>query len=265
MAGATLMEAQARYVYPHRLETDRLVMFYRDGLADPEGDANAMDRHVAQLEEMTGLVHRQKIWWVRGSLLGQSGLALYGLALGSSASPASYVDRHELAHAVFYQHADPDSDPPTLLMEGWAESQSVDPKALAARALRQRQLFTETSGRWASMSEAEQTAFLHTLVDPDGWRHALTQARGGEFFYLRELTGPFWYHRDASQVYTVGGAFVDFLLRRYGTKRFVKLCFACRPNTFGASFQSIYGADLDTLEKQFWNDLEQSSDPVPPP
>jgi hypothetical protein len=71
MAGASLMEARARYLYPHRLETDRLVMFYGDGLADPQGDAEAMDRHFARLEEMTGLPHRTKVWWVRGPLLGQ--------------------------------------------------------------------------------------------------------------------------------------------------------------------------------------------------
>jgi hypothetical protein len=175
------------------------------------------------------------------------------------------VDRHELAHAVFYQHAYPDSDPPMLLMEGWAESQAVDPNVLAARTLSHRQLFAEMSGRWASMSETEQTAFLHTVVDPSGWRHVLAQgtAAGGSPSYLRELTGPFWYHRDAGQVYFVGGAFVDFLLRRYGAQRFVQLCFACRPDTFEASCQSIYGTDLDTLEKQFWDDLEQRKTPVP--
>jgi hypothetical protein len=266
MAGATLMEAQAQYLYPHQLETERLVMFYSDGLADPEGDANAMDRHVAQLEEMTGLVHRQKIWWVRGPLLGQSRLSLYGLALGGSASPASGLDRHELAHAVFYQHAYPDSDPPMLLMEGWAESQSVEPTELVARVLRQRQLFTEMSGRWPSMSESEQAKSLQTLADPDGWKHVLTEGttRDGRVSYMRELTGPFWYHRDAGLVYSVGGAFVEFLLRRYGAERFVKLCFNCLPDAFESNCQSIYGTDLDTLEEQFWDDLEQSSAPVPP-
>jgi hypothetical protein len=34
MAGANLMEAQASCLYPHRLETDRLVMFYGDGVID---------------------------------------------------------------------------------------------------------------------------------------------------------------------------------------------------------------------------------------
>jgi hypothetical protein len=259
MAGATLMEAQARYLYPHRLETERLIMFYRDDLANPQADAEAMDQHVARLEGLTGLVHRAKIWWVRGPVLGQAGLSMYGLAIGSSASPASGLDRHELAHAVLYQHAYPDSDPPALLLEGWAESQSVDSKVLASRALSQRRLFAASGGRWARMSEAEQTAFLHTLSDPTGGQRLVTRSTDGDGFhsYLGELTGPSWYHNDKGQVYPVGGAFVDFLIRRYGAQRFVELYFSCRPGTFEASFQTIYGTDLDVLEKQFWDDLAQ--------
>jgi hypothetical protein len=58
-------------------------------------------------------------------------------------------------------------------------------------------------------------------------------------------------------------AFVDFLIRRDGAHRFVELYFACRPGTFAASCQSIYGTDLDGLEKQFWDDLEQRISPLP--
>jgi len=68
------------------------------GHAHPQGDADAMDRHVARMEELTGLRQRTKTWWVRGSLLGQGRLCMYALALGSSESPASALDRHELAH-----------------------------------------------------------------------------------------------------------------------------------------------------------------------
>jgi hypothetical protein len=52
--GYNLMHAQAVYLYPHRLESERLVMFYGDGVTDPEGDIQAMDRHVAHLEEISG-------------------------------------------------------------------------------------------------------------------------------------------------------------------------------------------------------------------
>jgi hypothetical protein len=266
MAAASLMEAQARYLYPQRVETERLVMFYRDDLANPQGDAEAMDRYVARLVEMTGLPLREKIWWVRGPLLDQSGLTLYGLAPGSSESPPAALDRHELAHAVLCQHDYPDSDPPTFLMEGWAESQSGDSKVLASRALSQRRLFTVSKGRWARMSDVEQTEFLHTLLGPTGGQQLLTRRTdaGGIPSYLQEPTGPFWYHHDVGQVYPVGGAFVDFLIRRDGAHRFVELYFACRPGTFEASCQSIYNTDLDGLEKQFWDDLEQRIPPLPP-
>src|SRR5206468_3386598 len=50
MAIASLMEGQARLAYPHRMESQRLVMFYDDRVTDPHRDLQAMDRHVAELE-----------------------------------------------------------------------------------------------------------------------------------------------------------------------------------------------------------------------
>jgi hypothetical protein len=58
----------------------------------------------------------------------------------------------------------------------------------------------------------------------------------------------------------VGAAFVSFLLREYGTSRFLELCFACRPERFEAECQRLYGADLATLEKRFWEDAERLAD-----
>jgi hypothetical protein len=221
IAGASLMEAQARYLYPHRLETQRLVMFYRDGLEDPTRDAATMDRHVAHLEELTGLPIREKIYWVRGPLLGQKYLSLYGLALGTLGGAPSRTDRHELAHAIMSQHNWPATDPPTCLAEGWAESQSGDSsRDLAMRA----------------------------LAVPSGHRS------------LRVLTGPDWYHRDIGPIYDVGGALVDFLLRRYGAERFVDLYFACRPGTFEAECRRIYGVEADALEAEFWAEARRVAD-----
>lgn len=222
MAGASLMETQARFLYPHRLESQRLVMFFDDRVTDPENDIQEMDRHVATLEEKTGLSLRTKIYLVRGKLLGLSGLSLLGLALGSRKSPANNLDRHELAHAVLYQLYSPDTDPPMLLVEGWAESQSQNSKTLAKQAL------------WYRHSQGQNTTSL-----------------------VRELTDSVWYHHDAGPVYPVGGAFVNFLLQKYGMQRFVDLYFTCRPETFAADCQRIYATDLDTLEKQFWEDAER--------
>ena len=74
---------------------------------------------------------------------------------------------------------------------------------------------------------------------------------------LCELTDSFWYHHDNGPVYPVGSAFVSFLLRQYGTERFMDLYFACRPGTFEVECQRVYDAELDTLEKQFREDAER--------
>jgi hypothetical protein len=255
LVGASLMEGQARWAYPHRLTTEHLVMFYDDGVADPESDAEEMDRHVARLQEMTGLPGRGQIWWVRGPLLGQERLAFYSLALGSSASPAAALDRHELAHAVLYQQERPDSDPPTLLLEGWAEAQSLDSKTLASRALIERLFFTKWGRRWPELSGSDRARLLNTVWDKEGAKRHMEA--GGIDSYLRELTSPYWYHRDTGAVYTVGGAFVAFLIRRDGCPRFVDLYFACRPGTFQAECERLYGVDLDALEAEFWQDAER--------
>jgi hypothetical protein len=263
-AGARLMEAQARCLYPRRVESARLIMFHGDELADPEGDIKAMDRHVAGLEQATGSPLRAKIWWVRGSLLGHRGLALGGLALGSSNSPADKMDRHELAHAVIYHGEYPDTDPPTLLTEGWAEAQSVDSETLAINAARFRWYVAEMGQSWEEMTQGPEgekflEEFFRTAPDPEGNQRLYAKVRdeGRIDSYLRELTDPFWYHHDAGAVYQIGGAFVDFLLRRHGVRRFVKLYFTVRPGTLAADCKAIYSTDLDALEAQFWEDVEQ--------
>ena len=261
-AGHSLMEAEANYLYPHRLETDHLVMFYDDKLTEPEADLGAMEEHVANMEAATGRPLRTKIHWARGRLLGRWHLCCYGIALGSDASPAGTLDRHELAHAFLNQYYAPDTEPPTLLSEGWAESQSREAKDLAQSALDVRRLLEYQ----AKASEAEMEQTLNTLVDRPAFGRLVRKARGPDGIpsYLRELTDDFWYHHDSGPVYSVGGAFVSFLLRKYGAERFTDLYFACRPGTFEAACRGVLGLDLDTLEKDFWHDAERlAGDPLP--
>src|SRR5262249_26114696 len=152
MAVASLMELQARYTYSHRMESERLVMFYDDRVTNPERDLEAMDRHVAHLETTTGKPPREKVHWGRGELLGQRLMAICGLALGSSRSPENWEtadhpdrlseDRHELAHAVIHQLAPADADAPTLLIEGWAEAHAgMTPQKQAEWAKQSRALW----------------------------------------------------------------------------------------------------------------------------
>lgn len=258
-AGHSLMEAQATYLYAHRLESQRLVMLYPDGLTDPEGDLRAMDRHVADMEVRTGLPLRAKIYWARGSLLGQRGLCCFGIALGSDESPASELDRHELAHALLNQHYTTATEPPTLLSEGWAnsqQSQARDDTDLAFGAWSLRKHLADL----AKSPESEWKRGLARYADEEGMVRLLRNlhgpgTKGGS--YLRELTDSYWYHRDKGAIYEIGGAFVNFLLRKYDRERFVKFYFACRPGTFEAECQNVFGISPDELEKEFWEDAER--------
>ena len=74
---------------------------------------------------------------------------------------------------------------------------------------------------------------------------------------MRKLLGPSWYHRDRGPVYSFGGAFVDFLIRKYGTKKFLRLYNECRPESFEAVIRDIFEVDIDALEAEFWKDAMQ--------
>ncbi len=246
MAVASLMEGQAQVAYPHRLESQRLVMLYDDRVTDPHRDLEAMERHVAALEALTGQPLRAKIHWVRGEVFGRRQMAIRGLVLGSSHSPADWdtadhplrlsVDRHELAHGVIHQLQPPDADAPTLLIEGWAEAQaSMTFQKRAEFAKESRMLWRERTGAGPTQS------------------------------YLRELTGPERYHRIDGPIYSVGGAFAEFVLKKYGTERFLRLYFTCRPGRFAEECLAQLGVELDALETEFWAEVERLAGSGVPP
>jgi hypothetical protein len=238
MGIASLMQAQAQYCYPHRLESERLVMSYDDRVTQPSRDLEAMDKHVAKLEALIGAPLRERIFWVRGEALRQQRMQFAGLVLGSSRSPKDWetadhpdrlsVDRHELAHAVIYQLQPSGTDAPTLLIEGWAEAQAgMTTQKLAESAKQSRAFWRERTGA------------------------------GPEQSYLRELTGPSWYHQIGGPVYSVGGAFAEFLIHKYGVQRFLGLYFACRPGRFEAECPVQLGVEFDTLETEFWQEVDR--------
>ncbi len=238
MAIISLMELQATYTFPHRMESERLVMFYDDRVTDPQRDLEAMEKHVSELEALTGTPLREKIYWVRGELLGQRTAAFGNLALGSWRSPVNWEtadhpdrvseDRHELAHAVIYQLQPADSDAPTLLIEGWAEAHTG--------------MTAQKQAEWAKQSRAL-------------WRERT--GAGPAQSYLRELTGPSGYHQIHARIYNVGGAFARFVLQKYGAERFLRLYFACRPGRFEEECVIHLGVELDALESAFWAEVER--------
>ncbi|MFI5459204.1 MAG: hypothetical protein ACHRXM_27560 [Isosphaerales bacterium] len=226
--GVTLMRLEASIEYPNRMETDRLVMFYKR-LDKPQQDAEAMDLHLARMEAMLGGRLRAKVFWVRGPLpwLGLSGLSTHGIALGSETSPndwQSYVglDRHELGHAAVDEFRSPGADPPYFMHEGWAQSQSG-----------------------ATSSELARDALELRSANPE--------------MSLRDLLGTSWYHRDLGPVYSFGGAFVDFLIRNHGMKKFLRIYNECRPESCEVVFREVFGMDIDALEAEFWKDARQQA------
>ena len=219
------MRLEATAEYPNRLETGRLVMFY-DRLAHPRRDAEAMDRHLAGMEAMLGGPLRAKVFWVRGDLpvLGLSSLSTGGIAPGSGESPSDWgvegsLDRHELAHAAIDTYRARGADPAYFLHEGWAEARSgVGTAVLALRAVE------------------------HRSAHPS--------------IRVRDMVSRDWYHRDLGPVYSLGGGFVDFLIRKHGAGRFLRLFNEGQPGNFDATCREIFGADLGDLEGAFWEDAE---------
>jgi hypothetical protein len=201
-------------------------MFYKT-LDNPQQDAEAMDRHLAAMEQMLGGSLRGKVFWVRGSLpkLGLSGLSTHGIALASGTSPSDWqryvgLDRHELAHAALDQFRTPGADPPYVLHEGWAQARC-----------------------------GEATVQLS--------REALEQRSASPEIGLHELLGSSWYYRDLGPVYSIGGAFVDFLIRKHGSKRFLRFYNESRPESVEAVIRDVFNRDIDALETEFWKDTRE--------
>jgi hypothetical protein len=234
--GVTFMRAHADLKFRQRLESSRLVMYYSDHNPDhpeqvdhPHEDLAAMDQHLARLENLLGGAIGTKVYWIRGSVLGCGYLSVHGVSLGSSSSPIEgwdkgqgRGDRHELAHAALDWFRTPDSDPPCLLHEGWAMAQCGDGSVELAQV-------------------------------------AVHSRRENPSMGVRELLGPDWYYQDSGPVYSVGGAFVDFLIRTRGAVRFRRFATEGRPDTVEAKCREIFEVNLDDLESEFWEDVETTT------
>jgi hypothetical protein len=222
MAAINLLEGHAWLLYPYRIETDRLIMYYGNGVGDPAGDAAAMDTHLARLEKVLGRQQVDKITLVRGSSLGLHGMSIHSIALGSDRGAVSWVDRHESAHSFMYQFSRPDSEPPMLLLEGWAMAVDGHSEPLPMMAL---------------------------------------ACRGDAKTCLGRILAPEAYHRGDADAYYVGGALVDYLLRRYGPERFLVFYNTCHPASYEADFERVYEVRFPDMERGFWQDMEGSEKP----
>ena len=169
---ASVMDAELYLRYPHRIERPRFTMFYQE-LASPAKDADEMDAYLTELEQRYHRSIRVPIYWVRGSLLGQSNLSDYGLAWGAqiprrrSRSRAGQfdeldgTDRHEVAHAVMHQWQESGSDPPTFIEEGWAEANGNLHMNLASAA-------ADLTG-WRKTADSPRGTMLISLLSADNY------------------------------------------------------------------------------------------------
>ena len=196
---------------------------------DAAAEVTAMDRHICRLHEILGRPPQAKVHWVRGRLMGLGAVYVQGMALGSarpegedSGGRLTYIDRHEVAHFVIQHLCGPDSGPPFVLIEGWAECQSDDePGRIATRAWRQR--------------------------------------CEGPVPTVRELTGKEWYHLDYGLVYTLGGALVEYLLHEYGGEKFFELYSNCRADTFAQDCRRFWRWTLDELDRDYWRYVDEQA------
>jgi hypothetical protein len=259
MSGLSLADAHGRWVYPHRLEGRRLIMFYDDRVSDPQGDLQQMEDHMDRMEKLTQLRVREKVYWMRGPFFGDC-FSMRGVAVASSKSPPGYVDSHELAHAFLNQHVGPGNGPPLFLVEGWAEAQSQQSRFLAGRAVAQRNFIARWAPSWPARSLLQKREFLQNYPDPIGTK---TFLEAPPLSYLRVITNPFWSRHNAGAVYWLGGAFVDFFIRRYGASRFVELYYNTESRGFESECRRLCKVDLNILETEFWQDVERTAHVTP--
>ncbi|MSR59300.1 MAG: hypothetical protein EXS05_16935 [Planctomycetaceae bacterium] len=226
--GVALADLEVGLRYRQRTEGQRIVMFHQ-GAPDAAQQVAAMDEHLARIESLLGRESVARAHWVRGSIWGRENYQHQGLAMSMpvSAKPAgevlAHVDRHELAHFAINQFATGRTQPPFVLIEGWAEAQS------------------------GQTSEELAANF----------------SRSSRPFTLRELVGDEWYSVDLGPVYAQGGILVDYLLRRFGGPKLLQLYMDCRPATIARDVQRIYGLSLDDLDRDYRAEVERLTPPQP--
>ena len=219
---SSMLDLEARRRYTRWTDGRHTVLMDRGQTPDAERLVAEMDDHIEAMCALLGeAVPDKELPWVRGPLFGQNGRAVFRWALcGHSDDPAelTYLDRHEIAHTLITALAGPFHDPPMLLIEGWAETQSSD---------RDRQI--------QSLAE----------------RH-----RNDTAYSLQELVGPDWYGRGSGPVYWQGGPLAHYLMQHYSPEIFFELYAGVRPGSFHQDCQRILGDSWVDVETEFWKWIE---------
>ncbi len=221
-----LVDLEARWFYPVRTRGKWVTMVGAKA-SDARVLVAAMDRHV---ESALSRLDQSATWpivWYRGPIFGLRQCAIYDMAIGSEvgqsqrgADGLTDLDRHEVAHCVITRNYTARSDPPRVLMEGWAQANQGTPaEELACTA-------------WGDREK-------------------------GQSLTLRQLIAPDWYWYSGPAAYSQGAPLVNYLLRVYGPERFLKLYTTCQQTTFEADCRAILGIGVDELDAAFWADTEK--------
>jgi hypothetical protein len=220
-AVASTADLVGRYRLPEQSSGERVMLFHAVG--DKTGrEMPMLDEHVVRMEGILGRQPDGTAHLFRGPVFSTTtvpGWYLCGVAaIESPDAKVGYIERHELAHAVIDRHCDSDAHPPSLLVEGWAESQGgYDSGFLAKRA----------------------------------WER---QAHGCRLT-LEALTSPTWYDIADQANYEFGGPLIDYILRTHGGPKFLELYQTCRPETFAADVKRVLGVTLAELDARYWDDI----------
>lgn len=215
---ASFFELEARVRCPHRTSGKHSILLDSGDVALPETLVAQMDEHVASMTRLLGQPPlAAPVIWVRGSILGMTGrsIGFWAIAGPNGNSDAlDPVDRHEAAHATITMLAGPDHDPPAVISEGWAESQSAD---------RDNQI-----------------------------RQLARERESGAYYSVRELIAPDWYMRSMLPVYSHGGPLVHYLIGRFGAPKFFEFYCGVRRATFLDDCQRLLGVSWDEIDADFW-------------
>ena len=222
-------DAWIRLTYPHRFEGEKIVLFYTEE-DDPEKLVAEIDRYITELENRLETRLVEKPYWIRGKLFGFSGLAISGVALCGNMHwlppddyhGIRYLDYHEIAHTIITQamsltKCSPQM-PPVILVEGWAEAHSVDPKTNAIATL--------------GLEMVEKVPF-------------------------RELVTPAAYYRNDYRSYKQGATIVNYLLSHYGYPKFLELYSRANETNFEQVFHEIYGLGFEEFDSLYLEEAEK--------
>ncbi len=213
-----LGDAEVKFRNLRRMDSERFVLIDDGSFQDPSSAMKLMEEHIESMGELLEETPQRRPYWVRHSILGQTGRALFGWAVSDrvteTASELSYLDRHEVAHAFIELLCLPDSAPPAVLVEGWAELQSKSIEAMC------RDLIMQLSA-------------------------------DNDYPTSVEMVQERWYSRSFGPVYVWGGPLVAYLIETEGGPKFLKLYREADRGSFEQKVAQIYGKSWKQLCTDF--------------